>query len=132
MKDGKAVPSPSLTGALAVGVPGEVAGLIDAHKRFGTLPLAVLAAPAIRLATDGFAVDGAMGVAIERLAPTMKRFPDLAKIYLRAAKCQRRSADSANRLARLLRQSSRDEVFIREWQAIVDTIKRAGVMTPMI
>ena len=99
MKDGKAVPSLSLTGALAVAVPGEVAGLIDAHKRFGTLPLSALAAPAIRLATDGFPVDGAMGVAIERLAPTMKRFPDLARIYLpRWRNAKRRSADSATRI----------------------------------
>ncbi len=46
MKDGKAVPSLSLTGALAVAVPGEVAGLIEARKRFGTLSLATLVAPA--------------------------------------------------------------------------------------
>ena len=54
MKDGKPVAAASLTGALAVGVPGEAAGLIEAHKKFGTLPLAVLAAPAIKLATEGF------------------------------------------------------------------------------
>ena len=54
MKDGKAVPSLSLTGALAVAVPGEVAGLIEARKRFGTLSLATLVAPAIKLASDGF------------------------------------------------------------------------------
>ena len=54
MKDGKPVPSASLTGALAVAVPGEVAGLIEARKRFGSLPLSVLAAPAIQLASEGF------------------------------------------------------------------------------
>ena len=53
MKDGKAMAALSLTGALAVGVPGEVAGLLEAHKKFGTLPLPVLAAPAIKLAADG-------------------------------------------------------------------------------
>jgi hypothetical protein len=50
----KPVPSLSLTGALAVAVPGEVAGLLAAMKRFGSLPLPVLMAPAIRLATEGF------------------------------------------------------------------------------
>src|SRR5688572_24407047 len=50
MKDGKPVPSLSLTGALAVAVPGEVAGLTEAHRRFGSMPLQVLVAPAIALA----------------------------------------------------------------------------------
>src|SRR5206468_170176 len=47
-KDGKPVPSLSLTGALAVGVPGEVAGLVEARRRFGTLPLSALVAPALK------------------------------------------------------------------------------------
>src|SRR5262245_21752498 len=38
LKDGKAVAALSLTGALAVGVPGEIAGLLEAHKKFATLP----------------------------------------------------------------------------------------------
>jgi gamma-glutamyltranspeptidase/glutathione hydrolase len=97
--------------------------------------LAVLAAPAIRLATDGFAVDGAMGVAIERLAPTMKRFPDLAKIYLPRGEVPKdgqliRQTELAQTLKAIVQQGR--EVFYQGWvgQAIVDTIKRdGGVMT---
>src|SRR5688572_6340298 len=81
LKDGKAVPELSLTGALAVGVPGEVAGLVEAHKKFGTLPLSVLAAPAIRLAAEGFTVDVTLRIAVERGLANMKRFPDLGRIY---------------------------------------------------
>lgn len=44
------------TGA-AAGVPGTVAGLAEAHRRFGALPWADLFGPAIRAAEDGFAVD---------------------------------------------------------------------------
>jgi gamma-glutamyltranspeptidase/glutathione hydrolase len=76
MKDGQPVPTASLTGALAVAVPGEVAGLIEARKRFGSLPLTALAAPAIKLATEGFPVDPALRVAIERQQANMKKFPD--------------------------------------------------------
>jgi gamma-glutamyltranspeptidase/glutathione hydrolase len=48
----------SVTGHLAAGVPGSVAGLAEAQRRFGRLPLAEVIAPAIRLARDGFALDG--------------------------------------------------------------------------
>ena len=82
MKDGKPVAAASLTGPLAVGVPGEAAGLIEAHKKFGTLPLAVLAAPAIKLATDGFPLDATLRIAIERGASNMKRYADLGRIYM--------------------------------------------------
>ncbi|MFV2006223.1 MAG: gamma-glutamyltransferase, partial [Longimicrobiales bacterium] len=45
----------SVVGHLAVGVPGSVMGLWEAHQRFGTLPWNDLLAPAIELA-DGFEV----------------------------------------------------------------------------
>jgi gamma-glutamyltranspeptidase/glutathione hydrolase len=47
----------SLTGHLAAGVPGAVAGLTEAQARLGRLPLATVIAPAIQLARDGFVVD---------------------------------------------------------------------------
>ena len=50
----------SLVGHLASGVPGAVAGLVAAQKRYGVLSLAEVMAPAIRLAEDGFVVDTAM------------------------------------------------------------------------
>lgn len=47
----------SVTGHLSAGVPGAVAGLTEAHRRFGRLPLAKVIAPAILLARDGFRID---------------------------------------------------------------------------
>ena len=47
----------SVVGPKASGVPGAVAGMLEAHRKFGTLPLSRVMAPAIRLATDGFIVD---------------------------------------------------------------------------
>ena len=45
-------PIASVTGHLAAGVPGAVAGLTEAQRRFGRLPLATVIAPAIRLARE--------------------------------------------------------------------------------
>lgn len=43
-------------GRAAAAVPGTLPGLAEAHARFGSLPLADLMAPAIRLATEGVTV----------------------------------------------------------------------------
>lgn len=44
----------SLLGGLACGVPGSVRGMLDLHKKYGTMPWAKLLMPAIKLAEDGF------------------------------------------------------------------------------
>jgi gamma-glutamyltranspeptidase/glutathione hydrolase len=131
LKDGTPLSSLSLTGALAVAVPGEVAGLYEAHKRFGTLPMAVLAAPAIKLAAEGFAVDGAMRVAIERQRANMKRFADLGRIYLPGGEGPKDGAVIRQpQLAEALKAIAQKgpDVFYRGWmaEAIVALIKREG------
>ena len=46
----------SVVGYRAVGVPGSVAGLVYAEKKYGKLSLEKVMAPAIKLAHDGFAL----------------------------------------------------------------------------
>ena len=55
-KNGKARQDLSRTGGLAVGVPGSVAGILEVHKRMGSLPLEDLIQPSIELAKAGFTV----------------------------------------------------------------------------
>ena len=43
----------STYGAMAVGVPGTIAGIFEVHKRFGTLPVKQLVQPSIDLARKG-------------------------------------------------------------------------------
>ncbi len=51
---GEVIPDLSLKGHLASGVPGSVDGMVEAHKKFGTLPWQDLVQPAIDLAKKGF------------------------------------------------------------------------------
>ncbi len=51
---GNIIPHASIVGYRAIGVPGAVAGLVYAEKKYGKLTLAKTMAPAIRLAADGF------------------------------------------------------------------------------
>jgi gamma-glutamyltranspeptidase/glutathione hydrolase len=131
MKDGKPVPSLSLTGGLAVAVPGEVAGLLAVFKRFGNLPLQVLMAPAIGFATEGFPLEAALRFAIDRQQSTMKKFPDLARVFLPKDQVPAegeliRQPELGESLKAIVSQGT--EVFYQGWiaQAIVDAVKKEG------
>ena len=50
----------SMIGPKASGVPGAVAGMIEAHRKYGVLPISKVLAPAIRLASEGFIVDSTL------------------------------------------------------------------------
>ncbi len=53
---GNVIPDKSTLGATAVGVPGTVAGVIEVHGKFGSLPLEDILAPVIALAERGVVV----------------------------------------------------------------------------
>ena len=53
---GNPIVEKSLFGGLAAGVPGSVAGMVEAHKKYGKLPWAALVEPAIQLANGGFKI----------------------------------------------------------------------------
>ncbi len=50
----------SVIGPRASGVPGAVAGMLEAHRKYGALAITKVLAPAIRLASDGFVVDSTL------------------------------------------------------------------------
>jgi gamma-glutamyltranspeptidase/glutathione hydrolase len=64
----------SLVGHLATGVPGSVAGMHEAWKKYGSLPWATLIAPAIELA-EGHVIDTARSQSIGWDRETLAKFP---------------------------------------------------------
>jgi gamma-glutamyltranspeptidase/glutathione hydrolase len=65
----------SVTGALSVGVPGSVAGLVEAHERYGHLPWRGLLAAAESLARTGYTIDGARSHMVALEAARLSLFP---------------------------------------------------------
>lgn len=55
-EEGNVIPGMSTTGAMAIGVPGTVDGILQVHEKFGTLALEDILAPVIALAQKGFVV----------------------------------------------------------------------------
>jgi gamma-glutamyltranspeptidase/glutathione hydrolase len=62
-------------GHLAAGVPGSVAGLVEAHHRFGRLPFRSVIEPAIRLAEEGFTVDDYRSRSIDEYRAWLYTYP---------------------------------------------------------
>ncbi len=81
-KNGNFLREKALIGALAAGVPGTVAGLLEAHRRFGKLPLEKVLAPAISLAENGFRISAFQAERFKRKKELLSRFPETAKIFL--------------------------------------------------
>ena len=55
-ENGQVIPNKSILGAMAVGVPGTIAGVFATHKKFGTLPISEILQPVIELAKKGVRV----------------------------------------------------------------------------
>src|SRR6185295_15762672 len=82
---GNADPQKSRHSALAIGVPGTVAGLALAHAEYGSgnFTLAQLIAPAIALARDGIPVTDDIADTLPAARERLARWPASAKIFLK-------------------------------------------------
>jgi gamma-glutamyltranspeptidase/glutathione hydrolase len=132
VRDGKPDPTLTRTGGLAVAVPGEVAGWVELHRRFGRLPLATVLAPAIRLARDGFAVSESphLKSQIERSAAMLRADPGMRALFLDGDGPAARivQADLGRTLAAVGRGGLAG--FLAHADAIAEAVRsRGGVLT---
>jgi gamma-glutamyltranspeptidase / glutathione hydrolase len=72
----------SIVGYKSIGVPGSVAGLVYAEKKYGKLSLEKVIAPAIKLAHDGFplAFEDAQDLKKDKY---LAQFPESKRVFLR-------------------------------------------------
>ncbi|TAM22229.1 MAG: gamma-glutamyltransferase [Rhodanobacter sp.] len=83
---GHVIPGKSTGTWLGVGVPGTVMGLDSALKKYGTMSLQQVIAPAIKLARDGFVLQqGDVNILNERVK-TFAKHPNVAAIFLNHGK----------------------------------------------
>src|SRR6267143_1121808 len=85
-KDGQLDEESSVIGYKSVAVPGTVAGLELVLKNYGTMKLAHVMAPAIRLAEDGFAVSEKLAHELEEERPGSEEVPTSQRIFLKGGK----------------------------------------------
>lgn len=85
-KKGKVIHDESTNGPLAAGIPGEPAALAYLAEHYGKLPLKTSLAPAIRLASDGFAISSHYQNMARWRLDVLNRYPAAAQVFLKDGK----------------------------------------------
>jgi len=135
-EDGNVIPDASTVGYLAAGVPGTVKGLNAMLSKYGTKSLEEIIAPAIKLAEEGFLVDGFGEITMAEYADTFKMFESSKKYFLKADGTSYKQGellvqkDLAETLKRIAREG--DDGFYKGTTAKLiadDMEKNGGIIT---
>ncbi|MBC8138569.1 MAG: gamma-glutamyltransferase, partial [Fibrella sp.] len=133
-KSGSVAPNVSQVGYRAVGVPGTVAGLALAQKKYGRLNWKAVVAPARRLAERGFPITNLLASGL-RSNTSLPQFPDSRRIFQRDGKFYRegetfRQPELARTLKRLEDKGPR-EFYEGETAALIaaDMKRNNGLVT---
>ena len=121
----------SLVGHLAVGVPGTVMGMWEAHRRFGSLPWERLLQPAVDLAGGFVVTDRFTGSLTPATVEALRDFPASAAAWLPGGEAPAvgdtlRLPDLARTLERI-RDHGADDFYRGETAALIaDEMERGG------
>lgn len=129
---GNVIPDKSTLGAMAVGIPGNIAGIFAAHEKYGKLPIEELITPVIALAKKGIVVTDKQQKRLEKYRDAFVKVNDsnffLAKAWTTNDTIKR--LQLAKTLERI-QKNGRDEFYKgKTAQILVDFMQRSGgIMT---
>ncbi|KAL6219827.1 hypothetical protein ACLB2K_007586 [Fragaria x ananassa] len=129
-------PEAKLTGAMSMGVPGEIAGLHEAWLQHGRMAWKTLFQPAIKLAKEGFEVAPYLGGHIRSCEEMIIKGPGLRQVYapngkvLKAGdKCY--NVELGNSLESIAEQGPQAFYNGRLGEKIVKDVREAGGILTM-
>ena len=134
-RDGKLDEKAPVIGYKSVAVPGTVAGLELVLKNHGTMKLADVMAPAIRLAEEGFAVSAKLAHELEAERPELENFPASQRIFLNGGKMWKegdtlKQPELAATLKRIAKNSATEFYRGETARMLVDEMaKNGGLIT---
>jgi len=114
-KKGNIIPKKSTLGALAVGVPGSVAGVFAIHERLGSLPIEDIITPVIDLAIKGVVVTKKQEERIKKYQPYFRKVNNNTILFVKDWKENDtiKYPALAETLTRIMK-NGRDEFYIGE------------------
>jgi len=120
----------SVIGHLAAGVPGSVAGMWEAHKRFGSRPWAELMQPAVNLA-EGIVTHERLAESLQEHERQLQRYPATTAAYLLDGRAPRvgdrlTQHELADTLRRIAREGKDDFYRGRTADLLLAEMRRGG------
>lgn len=129
-KDGNPITDLSLYGQLASGVPGSVAGMDAAYKKYGTIAWKDLVQPAIDLATKGFPITKQQAGEFNRYKARFQKFNPNGAAIIRDAEWKEGDLFVQSELAETLKriaEQGRDGFYKgKTAEYIIDEMKRGN------
>jgi gamma-glutamyltranspeptidase/glutathione hydrolase len=134
--DGSLDSESALRGYRAVSIPGTVAGMELALRTYGTMKLADVLAPAIRLAEQGFAVDEGLARSLRSSRPLLQRFSHSYRIFLNNGQLYKpgeilRQPELAETLKRIAREGAAGFYGGPSARDLADEMARMGGLITM-
>lgn len=131
---GNPIVEKSIYGQLASGVPGSVAGMTEAHQKYGKLKWADLIAPSVNLANNGFKITERQARELNGMKERFTKFNPLGTALVKADKWEANDLLVQKELAytlKLIKEQGRDGFYKG---AVADSIvaemqRGAGIIT---
>jgi gamma-glutamyltranspeptidase/glutathione hydrolase len=128
---GNYLPEKSQEGYLSIGVPGSVAGLLDALQKYGTMKREQVLEPAIKLAEEGFVVSPSFERELIGQVNEFNKYPSSKKVFTKNGKPFQEGdtliqKDLAETLKRISREGKDGFYRGKTAELLVEEMKRGG------